>query len=131
MVARLQIEGMDEVRAAFRRLGGSEMTKQLGQVHKRIGEIVIAQAGGAQTGIGVGSGATIRPSAATRNVPLRVGGSFRSRFGKWRQWGQTQIFPPPASRPYLIGAAIAARDEINDTYLDGIEAIAKLPMKRS
>ena len=130
-MARVTIEGMDQVRASFRRLGGTEMTKQLGQVHKRIGELVIARAGGAQTGVGAGSGATIRPSASTKNAQLRVGGSFRARFGKWRQWGQQQTWPPPSSRPYLIGAAEQARNEIYDVYLDGIESVAQLQIHRS
>lgn len=128
---RLEVEGMDEVRAAFRRLGGPEMVRQLGQVHKRVGELVIARAGGAQTGIGLGAGSTIRPSASTREVQLRVGGTFRAKFGKWRQWGKTQRWPPPEPRPYLVGAAVAAKDEIFDAYLDGIADVADITLERS
>jgi hypothetical protein len=131
MPVRLEVEGMDEVRAAFRRLGGPEMVKQLGQVHKRVGELVIAKAGGEQTGIGSGSGATIRPSASTKDVQLRVGGRHRARFGKWRQWGKTEIFPPPEPRPYLIGAAVAAQDQILDAYLEGVNEVGGIKVERS
>lgn len=119
----LTVEGLDELRATLRRFRGPEMTKQLGQVHKRIGEIVIARAGGAQTGVGAGTGATIRPSASVREVQLRVGGRFRARFGAWRQWGQEQYGKPYPPRPYLIGAAESASDEILDAYLDGVQAV--------
>lgn len=129
---RLTVEGMDELRATFRRLGGPEMVKQLGQVHKRVGELVIAKAGGTATGVGTGTGSTIRASAATRAVVLRVGGRFRSRFGAWRQWGIDQMWPPPPERPYIIGAAVAAQDEILDAYLDGVSAItAPIRIERS
>jgi hypothetical protein len=128
---RLEVDGMDEVRAAFKAMGGAPMLKQLGQVHKRVGEIVIAKAGGAATGIGAGSGATIRPSASTRDVQLRVGGRFRANFGKWRQWGETQMFPPPEPRPYLVGAAIAAEDEILEAYVEGVNAVGGIKIERS
>jgi hypothetical protein len=137
VTARVQIEGMDEVRKSFRKLGGPELVRQLGQVHKRIGEIVISRAGGASTGVGAGAGATIRPSARTKDVVLLVGGRHRSHVknpGKgfdWRQWGVVQIFPPPGHRPYLIGAAISSQDEIYSAYLDGVQAVADMPLTRS
>lgn len=130
--ARVEIEGMTEVRAAFRRLGGPDLVRQLGQVHKRIGEIVIRAAGGAATGVGEGIGSTIRPSANTREVLLLVGGRHRAGFGNWRQWGVRQMFPPPGRRPFLVGAAVASQQEINNAYLDGVQAIAGgIPMDRS
>jgi hypothetical protein len=117
------VEGMTELRANFRRLGGPDMVKELGQVHKRVGELVISRAGGASTGVGTGTGATIRPSATTREVQLRVGGRHRARFGKWRQWGIGQVWPPP-SRPFLIGAAREAEGPIIEEYLRGVRAVA-------
>lgn len=124
MAARIVVEGLTELRATFRRLGGGEMTRQLGHVHKRVGEVVIAAAGGADTGVGHGTGATIRPSASTREVLLRVGGSHRAPFGAWRQWGVNQVWPPP-DRPYLIEAAEESADDILDAYLDGVRAVAR------
>lgn len=121
---RVVVEGMTETRAVFNRLGGRDMVKQLGLVHKRVGERVIAAAGGVNTGVGSGTGATIRPSAATAGVYLRVGGSFRARFGKWRQWGVTQQWPPPGSRPYLIGAALSVEEEILADYREGVASLA-------
>lgn len=123
VTARVEIEGLTEVRTAFKRLGGPELVKQLGQVHKRIGEIVIGRAGGTATGVGEGAGSTIRPSARTKDIVLVVGGRHRATFGRWRQWGIRQVFPPPGHRPYLIGAALAAEQEIYDAYLDGVNAV--------
>lgn len=124
VTARVTIEGMDEVRSAFRNLGGPPLVKELGQVHKRIGQLVIDRAGGAVTGVGEGQGSTIRPSADTRGVVLLVGGSFRVEIGKRRQWGIRQVWPAPR-RPYLIGAALAAESDIEEAYLDGVAAAAK------
>lgn len=121
--ARVTIEGMDDVRLAFRKLGGPELVKQLGQVHKSIGALIISKAGGAETGVGEGAGSTIRPSATTASVYLRVGGAWRAGLGRWRQWGVRQIWPPPGRRPFIIGAALSAEDEIDKLYLAGIAAV--------
>lgn len=123
-MATITVEGLNEVRTSMRRLGGSELVKELGAVHKRIGQMVIAAAGGAETGVGRGTGSTLRASAATRSVQLRVGGRFRARFGNWRQWGIDQIWPPP-HRPYIVGAAESIEDDILEEYLDGVNAIAE------
>ena len=84
----------------------------------------------AQTGVGEGQGATIRPSASTKDVQLRVGGAFRAGLGKWRQWGIRPIWPPPGHRPYLIGAALEIEDEIQRLYLEGVgEVVAASGLK--
>lgn len=124
---------MDEVRAAFRRLGGPEMVKQLGQVHKRVGELVISRAGGAQTGVGEGTGSTIRPSATTREVVLRVGGRHRERIGRPAQWGVRETWTVAGDapvRPHLIGAAEAASNEVINAYIDGVNAVGKIHIDR-
>lgn len=124
MVAgRLQVEGVRELNRLLRQIGGRELQKELGQVHKRIGQMVIARLGGARTGVGRGAGQTIRPSAATREVLLRVGGSHRSE--RPEQWGREQVWPGglPPVRPHLIEAAREIEDDITDEYLSGVDAI--------
>ena len=122
---RLVIEGVPELRKMLREVGGRELEKELGQVHKRIGEMVISAAGGRNTGVGEGAGASIRPSASVREVLLRVGGSHRDM--KARQWGRRQIWPggQAPSRPYLIGAAVKQRSQILDQYDRSIRDIIR------
>lgn len=126
---RLHVEGVRELNKLLRAVGGRELQKELGQVHKSIGQMVIDQLGGAKTGVGEGAGSTVRASAATREVQLRVGGSHRAADGPIRpeQWGKREVWPgglPPA-RPHLIGAAAAIEDRIEDAYLDGVDAIIR------
>lgn len=127
---RLVVEGVPQLRRALRDVGGRELEKKLGQVHRDIGEMVIRRAGGRNTGVGTGRGATIRPSAALREVLLRVGGTHRAQplpSGRTtgirlRQWGVNPIWPPP-SRPYLIGAAQDISGDIEDAYMDGVRKV--------
>ena len=122
---RLQFTNVAAVRLALRRAGGPELVREMGQVHKSIGEMVIARLGGRSTGVGAGRGEAIRPSAATREVLLRVGGSHRRR--RVRQWGRTQVWPGGSApaRPYLIQAARDIAPQIEEAYLDGIRSVAR------
>lgn len=127
---RLKVEGVRDLNRLLRRVGGKELQKELGEVHKRVGEIVIRRLGGKATGVGSGRGEAIRPSAATREVLLRVGGSHRSGTGvpvRKRQWGRVQTWPggQPPSRPDIIGAANDEEKRITDTYLDGVDDIIR------
>lgn len=122
---RVHVEGVRELNRLLRRVGGRDLQRELGQVHKSIGTMVIARLGGKQTGVGEGRGASIRPSAATREVMLRVGGSHRDSLR--RQWGREQRWPGgmPPPRPHLIGAAVEIQPQIEDEYLDGVESIIR------
>jgi len=124
---RIHIEGVRELNRLLRHVGGRELQKELGQVHKRIGQMVIRQLGGAQTGVGSGRGERIRPSAATREVLLLVGGSHRAPQPRKLQWGRVQRWPggDAPRRPYLIEAARDIQDDIETAYLHGIERIIK------
>ena len=127
MVApRVHIEGVRELNRLLRQVGGRELQKELCQVHKAIGTMVINRLGGASTGVGAGAGSTIRPSAATREVLLRVGGSHRTK-GRRQQWGRRQLWPGGNApfRPHLIGAAVDIQDRIEDTYLTGVDNIIR------
>lgn len=126
---RIYIEGVAELSRLLRDVGGRELQKELGQVHRSIGEMVIRRLGGKSTGVGSGAGETIRPSAASREVLLRVGGSHRAAGSaiRPRQWGRVQRWPGGAapSRPHLIGAAVEIQSEIETAYMDGVERIAR------
>jgi hypothetical protein len=126
MQPRIYIEGVRELNRLLRQVGGRELQKELGQVHKSIGEMVISRLGGKHTGVGKGAGETIRPSAAVREVQLRVGGSHRA--GSRRlQWGRNQKWPggQAPSRPHLIGAANEIQGQIETAYLDGVDRIVR------
>lgn len=120
---RLAFENLHELRASFRDVGGKEMQKELGKVHKRVGTIIIARAGGPKTGVGEGAGSTMRPSAASREVMIRVGGKHRGEPPQ-EQWGKSQVWPPP-ERPNIIGAAVQALPLIEKEYRDGVEDVAR------
>ena len=124
---RVHIEGVRELSRLLRKMGDKDLPKQLGQVHKSIGEMVIARAGGARTGVGSGRGETIRPSASTREVLLRVGGSHRAQSPRRRQWGVTQRWPggQAPQRPHLIEKARQIEPQIEAEYLDGVETIIR------
>ena len=126
---RIHIEGVRELNRLLRQVGGRELQKELGQLHRQIGEMVIARLGGRSTGVGSGRGETIRPSAAVRDVQLRVGGSHRAQGGptRPRQWGRVQRWPggQAPARPHLIGAAMDIQDRIEDVYLDGVDRIVR------
>lgn len=124
---RVQIVGLRGLRRALRQAGGKDLQRELGAVHKSIGEMVIARAGGAQTGVGQGRGEKIRPSAATGSVQLRVGGAHRGDDPKRLQWGREQIWPGgmPPTRPDLVGAAAAIQPQIEEAYMDGVEDVLR------
>lgn len=120
---RLSIDGIEETSRAFKALGGKPLQRELGEVNKDIGRMIIDQAGGRRTGVGAGRGATIRPSAASREVMLRVGG--RHRDSRKEQWGVEQKWPGgnPPERPNLIAAAVSIEDRISDEYGKAIDRI--------
>lgn len=123
---RMVVTGLDDTRKVIRDVAGKEGQKALGKVHKRIGErILIPALGGKDTGVGEGRGSKIRPSAASRQVTLRVGGKHRE--DKKEQWGQEQVWPPP-DRPHIIGTAVEHQDDIEREYRDGLmEELSRLP----
>lgn len=121
---RLQIEGARELNRLLRQVGGRDLQKELGQVHKDVGRMVIARLGGADTGVGSGAGATVRPSAATREVLLRVGGAHRTG-GPVHRWGKRWNRRERGRRPHLIGAALAIEEQITDRYLAGVDRVIR------
>lgn len=121
----LFIEGHRDLTRRLQQIGGKELKKEYGQVHKRIGERVIREAGGKQTGVGAGRGASIRPSASTREIQIRVGGPHRET--PLEQWGVNQRWPGgmPPERPHIIGAAESIEGEIMSMYEEGVAEVAQ------
>lgn len=122
---RIQVEGIPELRALLKQVGGKELEKELGQVHKRIGQMVIDRLGGKNTGVGAGAGSSIRPSAAAREVLLRVGGTHRARWGRVGRWGKRWDGVERGRRPHLIGAATEMQDQIEDAYMRGVDQLIR------
>lgn len=122
---RLTIEGHRDLTRRLNQIGGKELKKEYGQVHKRIGERIIREAGGKQTNVGAGRGASMRPSASTREIQIRVGGPHRET--NLQQWGVNQRWPGgmPPPRPHIIGAADDIQEEIMDMYEDGVAEVAR------
>lgn len=126
MAGRLHVEGVRELNRLLRHVGGKGLQKELGQIHKSVGQLVVERAGGASTGVGEGRGERIRTSAATREVMLLVGGSHRGGERK-KQWGRVQKWPAgqPPERPYLIQSAVEIQPQITDELLDGIHELLR------
>lgn len=126
MPARLKLEGVPELKRLLRHVGGKDLQKELGQVHKSVGQLVVERAGGAHTGVGEGRGERIRTSAATREVQLLVGGSHRGGERK-KQWGRVQKWPAgeAPTRPHLIQKAVEIQPQITDAYLEGIHDLLR------
>ena len=122
---RIRVEGVRELNRLLRNAGGRELQKELGQVHKQVGQMVIDRVGGASTGVGAGAGERIRPSAATREVLLRVGGKHRAGWGNVGRWGKRWNRVESGPRPHLIGAAQDIQGRIEDTYMDGVDKIIR------
>jgi hypothetical protein len=118
MSARMVIDGIPETRELLRDIGGKALERELGWVHKTVGQLIIWRLGGASTGVGRGRGETIRPSASVRQVELRVGGAHRSR--RVQQWGIKSVRPHPI-RPHIIGAAHDIEPLIIRTYEQGVQ----------
>lgn len=120
---RLSIDGVEQTARALKALGGAPLQRELGQANKKIGGMIADQAGGKRTGVGAGRGSTIRPSAASREVTLRVGGKHRDN--RKEQWGVQQKWPggDPPERPNIIGAAVEIEDRISDEYAKAIDTI--------
>lgn len=120
----LFIEGHRDLTRRLQQIGGKELKKEYGQVHKRIGERVIREAGGKQTTVGAGRGASMRPSASVRDIMIRVGGTHRE--SRLDQWGVREVWPGgmPPERPHIIGAAEDIQGEIMDMYEEGVADVA-------
>ena len=123
-MAYIEIDGMKEFQTAVRRAKDVELNRRLGEANKRIGEMVISRLSPAPDprAVGVGAGASVRPSTTRREVLLRVGGSHRSSGPHTRKqpWGRKRVTPvgkPAPDRPYIQQTADRQYDEIGNAWL--------------
>lgn len=117
--ATIQVDGLRELQRALRRSVDSDLPKRLGQANKRIGELIISRLKPNPLAVGVGKGATVRPSASKREVLLRVGGTHRPK-PPMSVWGAKRVGAlgvPVPRRPFIKGTAENHIDELADAYL--------------
>lgn len=126
-MAYIEVEGLKEFNRAIRAAKDKELDKRIGQANKQIGQMVIDRLSPAPDprAIGLGKGATVRPSASKREVLLRVGGAHRAsgRFTNMQPWGARRVqrpgIPTP-DRPFIQGTAERNYDEIADAWMDAV-----------
>lgn len=123
---RVEVEGYKEFQAAARRAQG-DLPKKLGQIHKKIGALVISKLH--PPSVGSGAGARVRPSASKREVLIRVGGGWRNQDPRVLQWGKSQEWPGghAPDRPDILGTAERHQRQIEEMLLAGIEEHFKPP----
>ena len=124
-MAYIEVEGLKEFQRAVRAAKDKNLDKRLGQANKAIGQMVVDRLtpNPDPRAIGVGRGATVRPSASKREVVLRVGGAHRDagRHTAKQPWGATRVVRPGTkapARPNIQGTAEANYDEIADAWMD-------------
>jgi len=120
----VEVDGLDELRRAIRKSTDTELPKRMGQAHKDVGRYVIARLRPRPDPdvVGRGAGATVRPSAAKREVILRSGGKHRAGNTPQQAWGKRQPSNPPANaRPFIVKTAEDHRDDIGRFYLAAIK----------
>jgi len=112
----IKVEGLKELQADIKQRQG-KLPTEIGQIHKEVGQFIIGKLPeGDPHAVGMGSGATVRPSATKRDVVLRVGGAHRE--GKdYMQWGKAAVMPPVSGRPYIVGAIEDNQEQIEEMFM--------------
>lgn len=125
----IEVDGLKEFQRAVRQAKDKDLNKRLGQANKAIGQMVIDRLypSVSPLAVGVGKGATVRPSASKREVILRTGGTHRSRNGasaeqtRMQPWGFKRLVPigtPLPPRPDIQGTAERHQSDIEDAWMD-------------
>lgn len=127
---RLRVEGLQEFQRQVSRAVDRDIPKRIGQVHRDVGQLVISKLRPRPVpeAVGAGRGAAVRPSAARREVTLRVGGAHREK-PPLTQWGKRRLrlFRPAPERPNILGTAVEHRDTIMAMLEDGYIRALKPP----
>lgn len=115
---RLDTSDIDRFLSQLRRATDVELPGEIGKVHKEIGRMVISKL--RPPAVGAGAGASVRPSAAKREVLLRVGFGGRNRHAL--QWGRRQVWPGGSApaRPDILGTAQDNEAEMIRMFEKGI-----------
>lgn len=113
--AHIEVEGLKELQTAIKRQQG-KLPAAIGEAHKEIGQFIIGKLPeGDPHAVGMGSGATVRPSATKRDVVLRVGHGARE--GHKPQWGSKEVQPFESGRPYIVGAIQDNQEQIEEMFM--------------
>lgn len=126
MPGHIEVEGIKEFVKAVRVAEDRDLPARIGQANKQIGELVISRLQPRPTpaAVGTGTGSTVRPSAAKREVVLRAGGAHRVSGSNTRKqpWGRRVTRPgtsaPP--RPFIQGTARDNSEAIGQLWLDAV-----------
>lgn len=121
----IEVVGLRDFQRAARRAVDSELPKRLGQVNKQVGRKFIDQwlhPKPDPAAVGEGAGAKVRPSAAKREVTLRVGGKHRAGHVPYAQWGKRPVrsFRSAPPRPYIKKSVERHYDDIADMWLEAV-----------
>lgn len=108
---------------AVRQAESKELDNRLKQANKSVGQLVIdrLQPRPDPAAIGTGAGASVRASAAKRDVVLRVGGKHREGHTPYKRWGKKSVpnpFRRRPKRPYIRETVERHRKEIEDAWID-------------
>lgn len=128
---RIKVEGLQELNRTLRRAKDRNLVKAVGRANKQVGRLFIDRyldPKPTPQAVGRGGGSSVRPSAAKRELKLRVGGKHRADNQPVGQWGRRTVrgrdadgrFLPAPSRPYIIESAFRRRDEISRLWLEQI-----------
>lgn len=125
MADTIQVVGLDEFRRELRKAEDATLPKRLGQVNKKIGEMVVDRLVPSPTplAVGQGVGAAVRPSASQRDVILRAGGAHRDRSAPFAVWGKSRVAgrrQPVPHRPFIKKTAEAHHDEMAEAWLEAV-----------
>lgn len=137
----IRVEGVRELTRALNRAGSKDLTKEMGQANKRIGQTIISRLSPKPVTVGRGAGAKVRPSASARLVQLRAGGAHRNDPENRERWGRAPGSSAPAiaavpwgrvppksrssRRPTIVGTALKVFPRIEDEYLNAMDRILK------
>lgn len=122
----IAVEGLDGLNRALRRAETDGIVKAVGRANKRIGRKFIDEwlhPSPKPSAVGAGAGAKVRPSAAKREMKLRVGGKHRAGNTPYMQWGKRPVREPGVrapERPFIVGSVMRHREQIFDAWLDAI-----------
>ena len=113
----IEVEGLKEFQSDLKRQMG-KLPAEIGQIHKEVGQFIIGKLPeGDPHAVGMGSGATVRPSATKRDVVLRVGGAHRDPGKDYMQWGKQVVQPFESGRPFIVGAIQDNQEQIEEMFM--------------
>lgn len=121
----IEVAGIREFQRAARRAVDSDLPKRLGQANKKVGRNFIDRwlhPKPNPDAVGRGAGAKVRPSAAKREVTLRVGGKHRADHVPYAQWGKrpSRPFQSAPPRPFIRKSVERHYDDIADLWLKAV-----------